>query len=57
MYKHYSYPITPRGDKHPTSLYPCILQQTGKENTQTYQIEVPFLIQHQILVTYAQGNL
>ena len=33
------------------------MQQTGNENTQTYQVEVVILIYHQILVTYLQGNV
>ena len=37
-------------------LYPYIIQQTGNENTGTYQAEVVFLIQHQIPITNLQGN-
>ena len=37
--------------------YPYIIQQTRNENTQTYQVEVVILIEHQILVTYLQGNV
>ena len=33
------------------------IQQTRNENTQTYQVEVVILIEHQILVTYLQGNV
>ena len=29
----------------------------GHENTQTYQVEVAILIEHQILTTIAQGNV
>ena len=29
----------------------------GYENTQTYQVEVAILIEHQILTTTAQGNV
>ena len=36
--------------------YPYIIQQTGNENTPTYQVEVVVLIQHQILVTNLNGN-
>ena len=36
--------------------YPYIIQQTGKENTPTYQVEVVVLIQHQILVANLNGN-
>ena len=36
--------------------YPYIIQQTGKENTPTYQVKVVVLIQHQILVTNLNGN-
>ena len=32
-------------------------QQTGDENTGTYQIEVVILIKHQSLVTNLQGNV
>ena len=41
-----------------TSSYniPRIIQQTGNENTQTYQVEVVILTEHQILETYLQGN-
>ena len=34
-----------------------VIQQIGNENTQTYQVEVIILIQHQILVTNLQGNV
>ena len=34
-----------------------MIQQTGNENTQTYQEEVVTLIYHQILVTNLQGKL
>ena len=37
--------------------YPYIIQQTGSENTPTYQVEVVVLIQHQILVTNLNGNM
>ena len=33
------------------------MQQTGNENTQTYQVEVIFLIYHQTLLTNLQGNV
>ena len=41
-----------------TSSYniPRIIQQTGYENTPTYQVEVVILTKHQILETYLQGN-
>ena len=29
--------------------YPYIIQQTGNENIQTYQVEVVAMIQHQIM--------
>ena len=32
------------------------MKKTGNENTQTYQVEVAILIQHQILITNLQGN-
>ena len=34
-----------------------IIQQTGNENTHTYQVYVMILIQPQILVTNLQGNV
>ena len=50
--------LTPRSDQNVTSSlkYPHIIQQTGNENTQTYQIEVLILIYQQILLTNSQGN-
>ena len=36
--------------------YPYIIQQTGNENTQTYQVEVVILIKHQIFETNFQGK-
>ena len=33
-----------------------MIQQTGNENIQSSQVEVVVLIQHQILITYLQGN-
>ena len=36
--------------------YPHSIEETGSENTQTYQVEVLILIWQQILVTYLQGN-
>ena len=36
--------------------YSYIIQQTSYENTQTYQVEVYVLIEHQILLLYFQGN-
>ena len=35
--------------------HPCIIQKTGNENTQTYQVEFVILIKHQILTTSLQG--
>ena len=51
-------PLTLRSDKHYNfSLkYPYISLHTGNKNTQTNQVEV-FLIQHQILITYLQGDV
>ena len=37
--------------------YPHIIQQTGTESNQTYQVEVVVLIKHQNLVTYLQGSV
>ena len=37
--------------------YPCIIQQTDNENTQTYQVEAAILIKHQALITKLQGNV
>ena len=34
-----------------------IIQQTGNENTQTYQVDAVILIQYQILITNLQGNV
>ena len=34
-----------------------MIQQTGNENIQSSQVEVVVLIQHQILITYLQGNV
>ena len=48
-------PLTPRSDKNVKSPYN--IQQTGKENIKTYQVEVFILIQHQILTVYLQGNV
>ena len=37
--------MTPRSDQHKTSPYnPFIVQQTGNENIQTYQVEAAILI-------------
>ena len=36
--------------------YPYIIQQTGNENIQTYQLEA-ILIYHQVLITNLQGNV
>ena len=33
------------------------MQQTGNENTQTYQVDIVVLIKHQILITNLQGSL
>ena len=33
------------------------MEQTGNENTQTFQVEVIILIYHKILITNLQGNL
>ena len=38
-------------------ICPYIIQQTGNENIQTYQLEVVILIQHQIHVTALQQNV
>ena len=32
----------------------CLIQQTGDEKPQTYQVAVVILIEHQILATYLQ---
>ena len=37
--------------------YPYINQQTGNENTKTYQLEVVVLIWHQVLLTNLPGNV
>ena len=37
--------------------YPYVIQLTGNENTQTYQVEVIIMMQHKILVTNLQGNV
>lgn len=37
--------------------YPYIIQQTGTESNQIYQVEVVVLIKHQNLVTYLQGSV
>ena len=37
--------------------YPYIIQQTGNENIQTYQVKVFILVWHQILATTPQGNV
>ena len=37
--------------------YPFIIQQTGNENIQTYQVEAAILIWHQVLITNLQGNV
>ena len=52
-------PLTPRSDKHETSPYniPYIIQQTGNENVQSYQVEAAILIEHQVLITNLQGNV
>ena len=34
-----------------------IIQQTGNENTQIYQVDAVILIQYQILITNLQGNV
>ena len=33
------------------------MQQTGNENTQTYQVDIVVLIKYQILITNLQGSL
>ena len=38
-------------------MYPYINLHTGDKNTQTNQVEVFILIQHQILVTNLQGGV
>ena len=37
--------------------YPYIIQQTGSENTQTYQVQDIILMKHQFLITNLQGNV
>ena len=37
--------------------YPYIIQQTGSENTQTYQVQDIILIERQILITGLQGDV
>ena len=37
-------------------LYPYIIQQTGHENTETYQAEVVSLIEHQIPIANLHEN-
>ena len=41
---------------NPLPKYPCIIQQTDIENTQTYQVEAAILIYHQALITNLQEN-
>ena len=36
---------------------PARIQQKGHENIQTHQVKVVFLIWHNILITYLQGNV
>ena len=38
-------------------ITPYIIQQTGNENIQTYQVEPAILIWHQVLITNLQGNV
>ena len=38
-------------------MYPYIIQQTGSENTRTYQVQDIILNEQQILVTNLQGNM
>ena len=38
-------------------VYPYIIQQTGSEITQIYQVQDIILIEHQILVTNLHGNV
>ena len=38
-------------------VYSHIIQQTGNEITQIYQVQDIILIEHQILVTNLQGNV
>ena len=38
-------------------MYPYIIQQTGNENTRTYQVQDIILNEQQILVTNLQGNV
>ena len=38
-------------------MYPYIIQQTGSENTQSYQVQDIILNEQQILVTDLQGNV
>ena len=43
-----------------TQLFPMIqyiIQQTGNEKTQTYQLDAVILIQYQILIANLQGNV
>ena len=37
--------------------YPYIIQKTGDENTESYQVEIIILLKHQILPTNSQGNV
>ena len=41
---------------NPLPKYPCIIQQTDIESTQTNQVEAAILIYHQALITNLQGN-
>ena len=52
-------PLTPRSDWHVTSSYNIhkLSEETGCENTQTYQEQDITLIKHQILITNLQGNV
>ena len=36
---------------------PHIIQETGDENIETYQVEAAILISHQVLITNLQGNV
>ena len=51
--------LTPRSDWNLTSPFNIqyIMQQTGNENTQTYQVDIVVLIKYQILITNLQGSL
>ena len=41
----------------PLPKYPYIIQQTGNENVQSYQVEAAISIKPQVLMTNLQGNV